>query len=154
MLKNIDFNITTKTLESTEFLYAFRERMTVISKNVLIIDDEEDIREVVELTLQTMGGWQVLTAASGMEGIAIARAERPDAILLDMMMPDLDGIATLAILRATSETQHIPVILITAKEKNVDRTRLAELKVTAIIAKPFDPMTLAEKVADNLGWTL
>lgn len=151
MLKYSDFN--TSTFKSTGFLYASKEIMPVTIKHVLIIDDEEDIREVAELTLQTMGGWEVTTAASGIEGLTIARAQQPDAILLDMMMPDLDGIATLTLLRATPETQHIPVILITAKEKNVDRTRLAELGVTTIIGKPFDPMTLAEQVANNLGWT-
>lgn len=141
------------TLDITRFFSASRELTAVTVKHILIIDDEEDIREVAELTLQTMGGWEVLTAASGIEGLAIARAQQPDAILLDMMMPDLDGIGTLTLLRATPETQHIPVILITAKEKNVDRTRLAELGVTAIIAKPFDPMTLVEQVANDLGWT-
>ncbi|MBF2067978.1 MAG: response regulator [Calothrix sp. C42_A2020_038] len=126
--------------------------MTVKVRRVLIIDDEEDIREVVELTLQTIGGWQVMTAASGIEGLAIAQTQKPDAILLDMMMPDLDGLGTLAILRATQETQDIPVILITAKEKNLDRNRLRVLGLTAIIAKPFDPMNLAKEVANYLGW--
>lgn len=127
--------------------------MTLVKvRHILIVDDEEDIREVVELTLQAIGGWQVLTAASGMEGLAVAKEKQPDAILLDMMMPDLDGIGTLAILRATPETQYIPVILITAKEKNVDRDKLTELGVTAIIAKPFDPMTLVEQISQKLNW--
>lgn len=153
MLKYIDLNTITNTFNSTAFSYASREIMAVKVKHILIIDDEEDIREVVELTLQTMGGWQVFTAASGIEGLAVAKTEQPDAILLDMMMPDLDGMGTLAILRATPQTQHIPVILITAKGNNVDRDKLAELEVTAIIAKPFDPMTLVEQVSQKLGWS-
>lgn len=153
MLKYSNFNTITNTFNSAAFSYASREIMAVKVKHILIIDDEEDIREVVELTLQTMGGWQVFTAASGIEGLAVAKTEQPDAILLDMMMPDLDGMGTLAILRATPETQHIPVILITAKGKNVDRDKLAELEVKAIIAKPFDPMTLVEQVSQKLGWS-
>jgi CheY-like chemotaxis protein len=141
-----------ETFIPTRFLSTSMEFMKMKVRHVLIIDDEEDIREVVEVTLQTMTGWQVVTAASGIEGLEIAQTLQPDAILLDMMMPDLDGIATLSILRATPETQHIPVILITAKEKNVDRSRLTELGVTAIIAKPFNPMNLAKQIASDLGW--
>lgn len=149
MLKSSDFD----TFNLTRFLSASRELTAVAVRHVLIIDDEEDIREVVELTLQTVGGWEVTTAVSGIEGLAIAKEQQPDAILLDMMMPDLDGIGTLTLLRAAPETQHIPVILITAKEKNVDRSQLALLGVTAIIGKPFDPMTLVAEVANYLGWT-
>jgi CheY-like chemotaxis protein len=146
----VTYNVSTKT--STTFSYA-SNKIAVKVRRILIIDDEEDILEIVELALQVVGGWQVVTAASGIEGLAVAKQEQPDAILLDMMMPDLDGISTLTILRATLETQHIPVILITAKEKNVNRNKLAELGVTSVIAKPFDPMTLAEQVALKLGWT-
>ncbi len=123
------------------------------AKRILIVDDEEDIREVAQLTLEAVGGWEVLTAASGNEGLAKAEAEQPDAILLDIMMPDLDGFTTFQKLQANSVTQDIPVILLTAKVQVADRLRFAELGLTAMIFKPFDPMTLADQVADVLGWS-
>ena len=123
------------------------------AKRILIVDDEEDIREVAQLTLEAVGGWEVLTAASGNEGLAKAEAEQPDAILLDIMMPDLDGLTTVQKLQANSVTQDIPVILLTAKVQAADRLRFAELGLTAMIFKPFDPMTLADQVADVLGWS-
>jgi CheY-like chemotaxis protein len=125
----------------------------VTAKRILIVDDEEDIREVAQLTLEAVGGWEVLTAASGNEGLAKAEAEQPDAILLDIMMPDLDGLTTFQKLQANSVTQDIPVILLTAKVQVADRLRFAELGLTAMIFKPFDPMTLADQVADVLGWS-
>jgi CheY-like chemotaxis protein len=125
----------------------------VTAKRILIVDDEEDIREVAQLTLEAVGGWEVLTAASGNEGLAKAEAEQPDAILLDIMMPDLDGFTTFQKLQANSVTQDIPVILLTAKVQVADRLRFAELGLTAMIFKPFDPMTLADQVADVLGWS-
>ena len=123
------------------------------AKRILIVDDEEDIREVAQLTLEAVGGWKVLTAASGNEGLAKAEAEQPDAILLDIMMPDLDGLTTFQKLQANPVTQDIPVILLTAKVQVADRLRFAELGLTAMIFKPFDPMALADQVADVLGWS-
>lgn len=123
------------------------------AKRILIVDDEEDIREVAQLSLEAVGGWEVLTAASGDEALATAASQQLDAILLDIMMPDLDGIATFQQLQANPVTQHIPVILLTAKVQAADRHRFAELGLTAMIVKPFDPMTLADLVADALGWS-
>jgi CheY-like chemotaxis protein len=123
------------------------------AKRILIVDDEEDIREVAQLTLEAVGGWEVLTAASGNEALAKAASEQLDAILLDIMMPDLDGIATFQQLQANPVTQHIPVILLTAKVQAADRHRFAELGLTAMIVKPFDPMILPDLVADALGWS-
>jgi CheY-like chemotaxis protein len=123
------------------------------ARRILIVDDEEDIREVAQLTLEAVGGWEVLTAASGNEALAKAASQQPDAILLDIMMPDLDGLATFQKLQTNPVTQHIPVILLTAKVQAADRHRFAELGLTAMIVKPFDPMTLAERVADALGWS-
>jgi len=118
-----------------------------------VIDDEDDIREVAQLCLEMLGGWQVLTASSGSEGLVLAEVEQPDAILLDVMMPDTDGIATFRELQANRITQHIPVILLTAKVQSADRHQFAGLGVTALITKPFDPLTLAEQVAAALGWS-
>ncbi|BAY46859.1 two-component response regulator [Scytonema sp. HK-05] len=124
----------------------------MIAKRILIIDDEEDIREVAQLTLEAVGGWLVFTAESGFEGLQVAEAEKPDAILLDVMMPEMDGIATFGKLQANPATQNIPVILLTAKVQSTDQRRFAELGVTGMIAKPFNPMTLSDQLTEALGW--
>jgi len=124
----------------------------VTAKRILIIDDAEDIREVAQVSLEIIGGWEVLTASSGREGIAKALTEQPDAILLDVMMPDQDGRTTFLQLQANSATQHIPVILLTAKALASDRRMFADLGVASVIAKPFEPMFLASQVAQVLGW--
>jgi len=128
------------------------ERKNTESRRVLIIDDEPDIREIVALSLEEMAGWQVLSAGSGAEGAALAAAQAPDAILLDVMMPEMDGPTTLQALRSNASTHAIPVIFMTAKVQVTDRKRLQELGAAGIIAKPFDPMLLAQEVAAMLGW--
>ncbi|HWB71767.1 MAG TPA: response regulator [Egibacteraceae bacterium] len=122
------------------------------TKRILLVDDEEDIRQVVKLSLQLVGGWDVVTAGSGSEGVAAALARLPDVILLDVMMPDLDGPATLRRLQSQPATRDIPVILLTAKAQAADRRRFAELGVAGVITKPFDPMELPGQVAETLGW--
>ena len=121
-----------------------------MSKCILIIDDEEGILGLVRDILQAPG-WRVLTASSGKEGLAYARAKRPDAILLDVMMPDLDGPATLQQLRANPATRSIPVILLTAKVQSADWHRLHGLDVQGVISKPFDPLGLAAQISTTLG---
>jgi CheY-like chemotaxis protein len=122
-------------------------------KRILVVDDEDDIREVATLSLEAVGGHQVLTATSGREGLAVAAAQVPDAILLDVMMPDLDGPSTLALLREQETTREIPVVFLTAKVQAADRRRLESLGAAAVLAKPFDPMTLAGDVGRLLGWS-
>lgn len=121
-------------------------------KRILIIDDEYDIRAVAQLTLKTVGGWEALGAASGNEGLAKAADEQPDVILLDVMMPDMDGIETFRALRNNPATQSIPVILMTAKVQAAEQRRFAELEVAGIITKPFKAMKLPEQIANILGW--
>lgn len=120
-------------------------------KTILIIDDEYRIREVTKMILEMMAGWTVLTANSGYEGIAVAQSDQPDAIILDMMMPDLDGTQTLAKLQGDSATQSIPVLLITAKAMLMEENQLSN-GVKAIIEKPFDPLQLPNLIAKVLGW--
>ncbi|OUL19140.1 response regulator [Nostoc sp. 106C] len=122
------------------------------TKRILIIDDEYDIRAVAELALKAVGAWQVSTAASGSEGVAKAVAEQPDAILLDVMMPDMDGIATFQALQANPATKSIPVILLTAKAQATEKRRFAELAVRAVITKPFKAMKLPAQIAAALNW--
>ena len=122
------------------------------AKRVLVIDDEDDIREVAKVSLEMVGGWEALTASSGRDGLEKAKAEQPDAILLDVMMPDMDGPATFQRLQADAALRHIPVILLTAKVQANDRRRFAELGVRGVIAKPFDPLSLPREVSEVMDW--
>lgn len=113
---------------------------------VLVIDDEADIRKIARLSLSRVGGMQVVEADSGPEGVRKAEAERPDAILLDVMMPGMDGPATLALLRAGEATSRIPVVFLTAKAMTTELERLKALGAVAVLTKPFDPMKLPSEV--------
>lgn len=119
-----------------------------MSKHILLIDDEEDIREVTATSLETVAGWRVSSAKCGSEGIDIARQLLPDAILMDVMMPDQDGPSTLRLLRSDESTACIPVIFLTAKIQPVDE----DLGVAGTLPKPFDPLLLAQQVSALLGW--
>jgi two-component system, OmpR family, alkaline phosphatase synthesis response regulator PhoP len=110
---------------------------------VLIIDDEEDVRSVTALSLSAVGEMDVIEASNGADGLRLAQTERPDAILLDVMMPGEDGITTLGRLRESELTRSIPVVLLTAKAMSFELRRLQELGARGVITKPFDPMALA-----------
>lgn len=118
---------------------------------ILVIDDEGDIRRISRLALARVGGMDVIDASSGAEGIARAIAESPDAILLDVMMPERDGPETLAALKTDPRTRDISVIFLTAKAMPAEIERLRSLGAVGVLTKPFDPMTLAESVQSLLG---
>ena len=122
-------------------------------RRILVIDDEDDIREVAQISLEALGGWDVLTAHCGAAGLATAATERPDVILLDVMMPDMDGPSTFRHLRADPATAGIPVVFLTAKVRSADREVLTDLGGDAVLSKPFDPVTLSEEIIAALGWT-
>jgi CheY-like chemotaxis protein len=82
-------------------------------KRILVVDNEDYIQEATQMCLETMAGWEVVTASSGREGLLKAAAEQPDAILLDFMMPEMDGLMTFQQLQANPLTQAIPVVLLT-----------------------------------------
>ncbi len=124
-----------------------------MTHRILIIDDEEDIREVAALSLESVAGWEVIVASSGAQGLARAIEHRPDAILLDVMMPGLDGPSTFRELRKNPVTARIPVLLLTAKVQSSDQRRFADLGVEAVLFKPFDPLTLSTQIAAVLGWS-
>jgi CheY-like chemotaxis protein len=119
---------------------------------ILIVDDEDDIREVAALSLESVAGWEVQTASSGAQGLARAIEFQPDAILLDVMMPGMDGPATFQELSKNPATARIPVLLLTAKVQSSDQRRFAGLGVKAVLLKPFDPLTLSTQIAGVLGW--
>lgn len=123
-----------------------------MTKRILIIDDDQDIQDVAKVALEVVGGWEVMVADSGKQGLAIATSSQPDLILLDIMMPDMDGVTTLKLLRADPDTAKIPVILLTAKVLQSDRQQFTTLDITAVIPKPFKTMLLAAQIAEIMDW--
>jgi CheY-like chemotaxis protein len=122
------------------------------AKRILFIDDEDDIKTLAQFCLESEAGWLMISASSGLEGIAIAQKEQPDAILLDAMMPELDGLQTLAQLQNIPATKNIPTIFITAKAQASDRRRFYNAGAKGVINKPFDSLTLASQISGFLGW--
>lgn len=125
---------------------------TMGRKRVLVIDDEQDIREIAKISLEITRQWDIFTASSGQEGIAIAIAQLPDAILLDMSMPEMNGLLTLEALRANPSTQSIPVLFLTATTQASAAAKTDEADVQGVLIKPFDPGTLGEQIEAKLGW--
>ena len=123
-----------------------------MTKRVLIIDDDEDIQAVTRIALEKFAGWQAVQAGSGPAGLAIAQSQPLDAILLDVSMPDMDGLSVLAALQAHPTTQAIPVILLTAKVLPSDRRQFAHLSIAGMIAKPFNPLELHHQMIALLHW--
>ncbi|MGC8711133.1 MAG: response regulator [Leptodesmis sp.] len=123
-----------------------------MTKRILVVDDDQDIRDVAQLALRKFGRWDVTAAPSGQDGLNLAKADPPDAILLDVSMPDMDGISVFEQLQRDPDMQQIPVVLLTAKVLPSDRQRFAALGVWGVITKPFDPVTLSTQVAKLLGW--
>lgn len=122
-----------------------------MSRRILAIDDEEAIRIILKVSLEFTTEWTVLTAASGKEGLAIAKAEQPDAILLDVMMPETDGITVFHELQSKPSTQAIPIIFLTAQAREVERKELETLGAGVLI-KPFEPDAIASQIKTLLDW--
>lgn len=115
-------------------------------QKVLLVEDEPDIRRIGEFSLRRVGKWEVVLACSGSEGVERAAAEQPDVILLDVMMPGMDGPTTFTELQAQPNTAHIPVIFMTAKVEKREVERYLMLGAAGVISKPFDPMGLPAEV--------
>ncbi|MDJ0570614.1 MAG: response regulator [Pleurocapsa sp. MO_192.B19] len=122
-----------------------------MSKSILIIDDEEDVKEIAQMGLEMAANWNVITASSGKEGLSLAQSNQPEVILLDLMMPDWDGKETLKQLKANQNTANIPVILMTAKTQSAIAPELTELDLAGIITKPFRPLQLPEQINQILA---
>jgi CheY-like chemotaxis protein len=132
-----------------KFLFSRIPENIAQQPNILLIDDDRDIRTVTNLVLLTQGIRNVIEASTGREGIEAARSHRPDAILLDMKLPDLSGETVLKLLRADPWTRDIPVMLFTAFAG--DLSRLRALDVTEIVLKPFQPQRLCDVIRRSLG---
>ncbi|AFZ05708.1 response regulator receiver protein [Oscillatoria nigro-viridis PCC 7112] len=124
----------------------------MIGKKILIVDDQEHLRELIQLCLEDLAGWNTLVAASGQECLQILQTERPNAILLDISMPGMDGFAVYDLLQSDPITRSIPVILLTARVLSTDMAKFAKMGVAGLIPKPFEATTLPGKVAEILGW--
>ncbi len=119
--------------------------MNQINK-VLLVDDDDDIRTIGEMALHDVGGLDVVLASGGEEALLLARTEQPDVILLDVMMPQMDGLTTLRRLRQQPSTAKLPVVFVTAKVQHHEVQRYLELGAIGVIRKPFDPMGLPDEL--------
>ncbi|MGC9526047.1 MAG: response regulator [Limnospira sp.] len=123
-----------------------------MTQTILMIDDEEDILIVTQRCLELEGGWEVMVATSSAEGLELAEQCQPDAILLDVMMPDMDGATTIKRLKANPATASIPVVFLTAKRSPTERDWYLGLGAVAVVGKPFDPLEISRQISDALGW--
>lgn len=122
-----------------------------MTKKILIIDDDDDIREATQICLEIVGNWKIVTASSGKEGLTKAIAEQPNLILLDVMMPDMDGLETLQRLQINTLTKDIPVVFLTAKAHPAEQRQFTKLNVSGVITKPYDPFELSDSIAKILS---
>lgn len=118
--------------------------------SVLLVDDEPDIRIIAEMSLSQVGGWKTLVASSGAEAIELATANKPDVILLDVMMPEMTGVQAFKELAAREETKNIPVIFMTAKVQSHEKQHYVGFGAAGVIPKPFDPMQLPKEIRNIL----
>ncbi len=115
-------------------------------KKIMIVEDEPDIRKLIELSLVKVGKLEVIVCASGEQALAKVEQEKPDLILLDVMMPGMDGVMTIRELKKRDSSCNIPVIFLTAKAQREEIASLLKTGAIEVITKPFDPLTLAEQV--------
>jgi CheY-like chemotaxis protein len=130
----------------------FQEGDTLCQKRILVIEDDAAICQVVQVSLSKFGGYDVLDALSGQAGLAIAEREHPDAILLDLGLPGMDGFEVLQQLQANPLTQSIPVVFLTANAAQVNRQVASPVGMVGVISKPFDVLTLSNQIAAACGW--
>jgi CheY-like chemotaxis protein len=122
------------------------------AKTILIIEDEDGLRDIIQFSLEAAAGWDVICAASGSAGIAIALETQPDAILLDVMMPEMDGPQTLRHLQENPLTRHIPTIFLTAKARSSEQQQFMALGAWGVITKPIKAQDLVIQIQTILHW--
>lgn len=118
-------------------------------KTIMVIDDDPQIRELVELSLKIVSGWKVVEAVSGAQAVDMLKTTRPDAILLDYHMPEHNGIETLAMIRERPENRDIPIIAYTGDHRALDKANLPE-GLSGLLIKPFAPESLARRISELL----
>ncbi len=124
-----------------------------MTKQVLVVDDDDGVREIIRLSLETAGDWSVQTAASGRAGVAIAQNTPLDLILLDVMMPEEDGLEVYKQLQSAEKTKGIPTILLTAKAQMSEQQAFMSLGIQGVITKPFQAKSLVAEIEQILGWS-
>lgn len=112
---------------------------------VVVIDDDRDLRELIKITLEFTAGWEVVTAANGREGIEAVRERAPDVVVVDLMMPEMDGYAVCRCLKQDPATAAIPLVLLTAR-KQLDERQLGAAGASGVVFKPFEPEELASQI--------
>lgn len=117
-------------------------------ERILLVEDEPHLQMVTRVTLERVGGFQVQSCSSGEDAARVAREFQPDLILLDVMMPGMDGVETLGLLRRSPETAEISVVFMTARAQKAEMDAYRELGAIGVISKPFDPMTLPALLRD------
>jgi two-component system, OmpR family, response regulator len=120
-------------------------------QTIIYADDERDIRTIAVMALSELGGLQVEECSSGLEALERSSASRPDLIVLDVMMPGMDGVETYKRLRELPGMADTPVVFMTAKAMRHELDALRKLGVAGVIAKPFDPLTLPAKLQEIWG---
>lgn len=120
-------------------------------KKVLLVEDDNHIRLIIKTSLVKLAQWQVIEARNGTEALRLADEERPDLILLDIMMPGMDGTTTFKELLKKESLNYVPVIFMTAKVQRQEIESYIKLGARGVITKPVDPMTLPEQIIDTLN---
>lgn len=136
----------TCSLPESEMALLRSERPSKLQKTILLVDDDPDMLLIASLSLEKYGDFRVMNATGGKDAMAIARRERPDAMIIDFMMPDIDGQKLVEMLDADELTKGMPVIFLTAKSKESDKQHLSSLGVKGVITKPFDPEEFSGEV--------
>ena len=122
-----------------------------MSRRILIVDDDDDVRTLAAMSLEKVGGHEVRVARSGEEALAMLADWRPDVVVLDVMMPGMDGPATLQRIRGDRATKDLPVVYLTASVVEPDLDRLRTPDITGILAKPFNPMVCRSSPTCSAG---
>ena len=123
-----------------------------MTHRILVVDDDDDVRRLASMALSRVGGHEVTSVSSGAECISALRDGLPDVVVLDVMMPGMDGPTTLEAIRDDPATHDLPVVFLTAGVVDTDMDRLRALSVAGILNKPFDPLQLSRQLGEILGW--
>lgn len=123
-----------------------------MTRKVLVVDDDDDVRRLVALTLTRLAGHDVMEVSGGHSVVRLVQDWRPDAVILDVRMPAMDGPEVLSRLRANPQTSSVPVVFLTAGARQSELSALAALGAQGVLDKPFDPVELSDRLHQLLGW--
>ena len=124
-----------------------------MSRDILVVDDDDSVREITQMSLEAVAGWHVRVASGGLQALELLREQLPEAVLLDVMMPGMDGPATFRAMQEDPALKDVPVVFLTAKMQVGGGTQPWDgLDIAGVIPKPFDPMSLAAQVSALVGW--